>query len=401
MKLYRKIIYRLGKKDTPQVVTERIRQAFMAAQFDPVDIKFFASDSTFGVSGIERLLKKNPRLAPFRHTVETSLGQEQRMTNLPARWESANPSGNTASLSMEDMMEIVSGIPRRTPLHRTTFIFDRLPMLSRSPEAAKAVPNPFIAKGDVGFTRLFTPSTLGWSDYPSPCIRLQSDWWISGRNNFLDAIVELGETTAAGPPQLELLESERGFLETIGQIYHECIFAVPSNEEEASSVFEKIIAGDRIVQSCYEDGNLIDANFPYPLEPLEITDYATESLSVKKAIKHHFTKRGLNYNTKYSNGGIYTITRITKHHYLVTLTFVRGKYDEDVSCTGSIEGPMWKHEFKLPAAAEHMRPYQVTRQMDIDHQIGNIAAAYDTVQKRIIEAIDDLYGVGPEWLTYL
>lgn len=400
MKLYRKIIYRLGKKDTPQVVTERIRQAFMAAQFDPVDIKFFASDSTFGVSGIERLLKKNPRLAPFRHTVETSLGQEQRMTNLPARWESANPSGNTASLSMEDMMEIVSGIPRRTPLHRTTFIFDRLPMLSRSPEAAKAVPNPFIAKGDAGFTRLFTPSTLGWSDYPSPCIRLQSDWWMSGRNNFLDAIVELGDPTE-GTSQLELLESERGFLEAIGEIYHEHVFAVPSNEEEAASVFEKIITGDRILQSCYEEGNLIGADFPYPLEPLKVTDYATEPLSVKKAIKHHFTKRGFSYNTKYSNGDIYTITRITEHYHLVKLTFERGKFDADISCVGSIEGPLWKHEFKLPAAAEHMRPYRMTRQMDIDHQIGNIAAAYDIAEKRIHEAIDDMYGSGPAWLAYI
>ncbi|AWB44965.1 hypothetical protein DCC85_12545 [Paenibacillus sp. CAA11] len=400
MKLYRNIIYQLGKKDTPQVLIERIGQAFMGATYEAQDIKFFLSDLVNGVSGIDRLVKHNPALERFLYTSETVLGHERRLSNLPTAWEGANPSGCTTSLKMQDTVEIISGIPRRYPLNQAIFIFDRLPMLSRNPDAVKAVPAPFIAKGMHAQTSLFVPGIPGESDYPSPCIRVQSDWWISGRSNFMDAIVELGDLSE-GTPQLELMEGERQFLEEIGEIYHERIFAVPSNEEEAAAVFEKIMAGQRIVQSYYEDGNLKGACYPFKLEPLGIGDYIAEPLSVKKAIKRHFLKRGFSYNSKYSSGGTYTITRVTKHHYLVKLTFHRGEFDVNVLCEASIEGPLWKHEFSLPAAADHMKPYRVTRQIDVDHQIGNIAAAYDIAQKVIIEAIDDLYGAGPAWLTYL
>ncbi|AZN41546.1 hypothetical protein [Paenibacillus albus] len=229
---------------------------------------------------------------------------------------------------------------------------------------------------------------------------MQSDWWISGRNNFVDAIVELGDL-ADGIPQLELNDGERKFLSSIGEIYHERVFAVPSNKEEAAAVYENIIAGEFIVQSCYDDGNLICVDFPYQLKPLTISDDIPGLLSVKKEITTHFKKRGFSYNTKYSNGGVYTMTRMTKNHHLVRLTFTRGKFDADVSCLGSIEGALWKHEFDLPAAHANMRPYQITRQIDVDHQIGNIAAAYDAIKERIIEAIDELYGPEPTWLTYL
>jgi hypothetical protein len=401
VKLYKQILYRVvKKKDTPQVMIERISQAFLAAGYEPTDIKFFVNEPMNGVSGIDRLLKRNPALVPFRHLAETSLGNEQRLTNLSARWMCANPDGCTDSLNMEDTLEIVRGIPRRYPLNQATFVFDRLPMLSRNPEAAKSAPVPFVAKGDVRFTRLFAPSIPGRSNYPSPCIRLQSDWWISGRSNFLDAIVELGEL-AERVPQLELNEDERRFLEAIGEIYHERVFAVPSNEEESEAIFRNMLAGEQIVQSCYEFGNLVSIVFPYKLEPLVIGDYPTEPLSVKKAITQFFNKRGFSYNTKFSGNGIYTITRVSKNNHLVKLIFDRGRFSADVSCVGSIEGPLWKHEFELPAAPDYMKPYRVTRQIDIDHQIGNIAAAYDAVEKRIIEAIDVLYGVGPTWLNYL
>jgi hypothetical protein len=400
VKLYKHILYRLRKKDTPLVVTERIGQAFQAAGFDPHDIKFFVNDSMLGVSGIDRLLKQNSTLVPFCHMAVTSLGQEKRLTNLPTRWDGANPDGYIASIRMEDMFEIVSGIPRRYPINSASFVLDRISILSRNPDSTKEAPIPFVAKGDVRYTRLFEPRILGWSDYPSPCIRLQSDWWISGRRNFLDAIVELGDI-ADGTPQLELNKSERRFLEAIGEIYHERVFSVPSNEEEAAAIFENMIAGERIVQSCYEAGNLVGVDYPYQLDPLVIEDYAVEPLSVKKAINRHFTKRGFSYNAKNSNGIVYMITRATKHHHLVKLTFARGKFSTDVSCVGSIEGPLWKHEFALPAAHANMRPYRVTRQIDVDRQIDNIAAAFDAVEKRIVEAIDDLYGVAPAWLTYL
>ncbi|TCM90652.1 hypothetical protein EV294_1103 [Paenibacillus sp. BK033] len=401
MKLYKRVIYRLAKRDTPLGVTERIRQAFITSDIVPHDIKFFVSDSQRGVSGIDRLLKQNPKLSSYRYSVGTSEGFEQRLTNLPARWDGANSDGVTNSLGMEDAIEIVGGIPRRYPLNRLTFIFDNLPILRRNPKASIEDPIPFVAKGDVRYQRLFSPSVTGWSDYPSPCIRLQSDWWISGRNNFLDAIVELGDL-ADGLPPLELNELERQFLSSIGDIYHERVFAVPSNKEEAAAVYENIIAGERIVQSCYDDdANLIGVDYPYPLEPLKIGDHASEPLSVKKAITTHFKKRGFIYNTKYSNGGVYTITKITKNHHLVRLTFELGKFSADVSCVGGIEGPLWKHDFKLPAAHTNMEPYRVTRQIDMDHQIGNIAAAYNIIEKPIIETIDDLYGIGPSWLTFL
>lgn len=382
------------------VVTERIGQAFHAATVDPHAIKFFVNDWMHGVSGIDRLLKLKPTLFPYCHIADSSLGHEKRLSNLPARWYGANPDGCIASLQMEDVFEIVSGIPRRYPLNSATFVFDCLSILSRNLDSTKEAPIPFVAKGDVRYTRLFAPSILGWSDYPSPCIRLQSDWRISGRANYLDAIVELGDT-ADGTPQLELKESERRFLEAIGEIYHERVFAVPSNEQEAAAIYEKMITGERIVQSCYEAGDLVGVDFPNQLEPLVIEDYVTEPLSVKKAINHHFTKRGFSYNTKYSNGGLYTITRETNQHHLIKLTFVRGKFSADVSCMGSIEGPLWKHEFGLPAAHTNRRLYRVTRQIDVDRQIGNIAAAYDSVEKRIVEAIDGLYGVAPVWLPYL
>ncbi|WP_410769470.1 hypothetical protein [Fontibacillus sp. BL9] len=201
--------------------------------------------------------------------------------------------------------------------------------------------------------------------------------------------------------QLELKENERQFLESIGEIYHERVFCFPSNEEEAAAIFEKMIVGERIVQSCYEAGNLVGVDYPYQLEPLVKEDCAVESLSVKKAIHRHFLKRGFSYNAKYSNGGVYTITRVTNHHHLIKLTFVRGKFSAEVSCVGSIEGPLWRHDFDLPAAHSNLRPYRVTRQIDVDHQNENIAAAYDAIEKRIVAAIDDLYGAEPAWLTYL
>ncbi|MCK9862133.1 hypothetical protein [Paenibacillus sp. ATY16] len=400
MKLYKRIIYRLAKNDTPLAITERIKQAFFALATDLNDIKFFVNDSMHGVSGINRLLKQYPALTPYLHTVETSHGSEQRLTNLAVGWDGSNPNGCTESIEIDDAIEIIRGVPRRYPLNKLTFIFDRLPMLSRIPNCSMVEPVPFIVKGRLHSPKLFTPSVTGWSDYPSPCIRLQSDWWISGRNNFMDAIVELGDL-ADGIPQLELNESERQLLESIGEIYHERIFAAPSNEEEEADIYEKMMTGERIVNQFYENGNLFGVDYPYKLEPLLLGEHVSEPLSVKKAITAEFKKRGFTFNTKYSNGGVYTITKVTNNHHQVKLTFTRGKFDADVLCVGSIEGPLWKHEFELPAAHNNMKPYRVTRQIEVDHQIGNIAAAYDATEKPIIEAIDDLYGSGPPWLTYL
>lgn len=401
MRLYKLIQYRLAKKDTPLKVIERIRYAFSTCGIEAHDIKFYATDMQRGsISGIDRLLKDNPLLSSYHYKIKTSIGLEQRLSNLPAQWTGANPDGFINSITMDDAVEMLSGIPRRYPINDLTFIFDKLPILRRSSEAFKDDPIPFVTKGEVHYTRLFAPSTTSYSDYPSPCIRLQSDWGISGRINFLDAIIEIGEV-CDDAPKLELTASENSILSSIGDIYHERVFAVPSNAEEAKAVYDNIIIGEQIVQSCYDQGNLIHVKYPYSLRAINIGDNVTEPLSIKKAITSHFKKRGFSYNSKYSNGGLYTITKLTKNYNMVKITFIRGKFSADVSCEGSIEGPLWMHKFDLPETPYRTIPYQITQQKDVDHLIENIAAAYDTIEKTIGEAIDDLYGVGPSWLTYL
>lgn len=404
MRLYKSIQFRLSKKDTPLVLTERLRHAFKASGEDYQHIKIYASDMPNGsVSGIDRMVKQNSLLLPYRHAVETTLGLEQRLTNLPARWNGANPDGFTDSLSMDDVIEIASGIPRRYPLNGLTFIFDKLPILSRASNDFEEEPVPFVAKGDVRYTRLFSPSITGWSDYPSPCIRLQSDWWISGRNNFLDAIIELGEAGEA-IPQFELSPGEHHFLSSIGDIYHERVFAAPSSAEEAETIYANIITGEQIILSADElVNNFAGGPYPVSLNPLTNDDTAREPLSVKKSILSHFKKRGFEYQTKYSNGGVYTISKKTENHNLVKLTFSHGKFDTDISCEGSIEGPLWMHKFNVPSTSIHnrMRLNRITRQSDLDRHMGTIAAAYDAVENPIVGTIDDLYGAAPSWLTYL
>ncbi|AZN41547.1 hypothetical protein [Paenibacillus albus] len=161
MKLYKLIIYRLAKKDTPLAIIERIRHAFNTSDIDHHDTKFFISDSQHSVSGIDRLLIKIPDLDHFRYSVGTSDDFEQRLSNLSVRWEGANPKRFTNSLGMGDLIEIVGGIPRRYPLNKLTVIFDNIPILRRNPIDSKDEPIPFIAKGDVGYTRLFSPSVTG------------------------------------------------------------------------------------------------------------------------------------------------------------------------------------------------------------------------------------------------
>ncbi|GLX70514.1 hypothetical protein [Paenibacillus glycanilyticus] len=399
MKLYKKINYRLAKNDTPLVIAERVKQAFVNLDTELLTIKFFANDSVYGVSGINRVLKHFPKLTPYLHTVDTLQGSEQRLSNLPVGWDGSNPDGFTDSITIDDAIEVVRGVPRRYSLNDLTIIFDRLPLLTRIPESLRIDPVPYTVKGRLHFPNLFSPKVTGYSDYPSPCIRLQSDWWISGRNNFMDAIVELGDL-ADGIPQLELNVAERQLLESIGEIYHERVFAAPSNKEEAAENYEKMITCEKIIRSFYEEGCLVGVDYPYQLNHIVIDEVATEPLSVKKAITGEFKKRGFTYNTKYSNGGMYTISKITKNNYLVKITFARGSFDANVLSVGSIEGPLWKHEFELPATPDR-RPYQLIRQMDVNHQLANIAAAYDTAEKHFIDVIDGLYGLGPSWLTYL
>ncbi|MFC4102604.1 hypothetical protein [Paenibacillus xanthanilyticus] len=76
------------------------------------------------------------------------------------------------------------------------------------------------------------------------------------------AIGQFGDL-ADGIPQLELNEGERHLLGSIGEIYHERVFAAPSNEVEAAAIYEKMINGERIVRVFYENDNLANIDFPY------------------------------------------------------------------------------------------------------------------------------------------
>ncbi|WP_219837195.1 hypothetical protein [Paenibacillus sp. R14(2021)] len=182
MKLFKHVIFQLAKKVTPLGMIESIRQAFINADINPHDIKFFMSDSSHGISGIDQLLKQLPTLSVYRHRVKTQTGNEQRLTNLPSLWDGANPTLVTTLLRMDEVIEILAGIPRRYPINHLTLVFDSLSILRRNSKASNESPVPFVAKDNSSYSKLFTPRLTGWSDYPSPCIRLQSDWWISGRS---------------------------------------------------------------------------------------------------------------------------------------------------------------------------------------------------------------------------
>ncbi|MDF9848110.1 hypothetical protein M2108_002351 [Paenibacillus sp. PastM-3] len=407
MKLYKLIMFRLSKKDTPSAMTSAIFEALRQIGDLSADIKFFLSDmSSFNTSGISRLTKKMPRLSKYVFAEEAGYDPflpASFMSNLSADWDSGHPDNCTDPLLPEEMSGIINGIPRRYPLNDATFIIDSLDILRRDPQQGAIAPVPYTAKGYPAGNGLFIASSpISMNPYPSPCIVLQTNWWINGRHNFLSAVAELGDA-ADGAEVTSLRPETRHFLNQLGEIDHEMLFAVPSDPLESAAIREKAAKTDSYLKSFFNEiGNVDGVRYPNTMESLSINIIRVGPISVKKAVIHNFAPLGFTYVQQHSGYGKNTMVKRTDNHNQIKLTFMTDKFGLSLSCTCSMEGPLWKHSFDLPYCTSGQLPVLIlNKQNDVDLVTGNMAAAYQFLEPELISFTDRLYGAAPDWYNYL
>ncbi|WP_310829169.1 hypothetical protein [Paenibacillus pedocola] len=405
MKLYKLIMFRLSKKDTPPVLAAKVLETLREHGEQTADIKFYLSDSSsMSASGIERVLKHAPMLNKYKFPVPSEPERFEppyAMSNLSEDWDSCNLNGCTDPLSPELMVEIINGIPRRFPINEATFIIDSLSILRSSPEKAATRPVPYHAKGDFRTDcRFYAGSPVNLNTYPSPCIILQSNWWITGRQNFLYAIVELDEEDI--PEGADSLQAKTStFVKNLGEIEYEAPFAVPSTLAESTIIKDKLLIGQQWIESKYSDqGHLPQFQYPHSLAGLSLQIHREGPISVKKAVIHNFSRLGFAYIPKYSGHGRNTMVKKTGNYNRIMLTFTVDKWGHSLSCECSIEGPLWKHQMNIPCSNNWYLNVYLNKQTDVEEIVENMAAVYHNLELDLIPKIDELYGEAPAWYTY-
>ena len=96
---------------------ERVHAAFVAAGFGEPKVQFSLSDPlTGGASGVERVLKRWPALAPFARAMAGPTAGRRSLSNVTA-------AGAVAPVDFAVLGEIARGVPNSFPAHQMTVHF--------------------------------------------------------------------------------------------------------------------------------------------------------------------------------------------------------------------------------------------------------------------------------------
>jgi hypothetical protein len=201
VRLFAQYPYRLTRADTTGSLFERVRRTLEGSP----TVQFLLEDSPEG-TGMARVLKRFPELAPFRRTAQDITGRTLvHVVHLDARFRDHAPEGPVAGVDAAMLANLANGIPRSFPVHNAVFYF---PEVSWAGVTAR---EPVDATGGWYAIR---PANTGAS--PVPGIILTSHWRSTRRQIELHATVPLATPASDARDLPEVSEPVRRKLGTLG-----------------------------------------------------------------------------------------------------------------------------------------------------------------------------------------
>lgn len=169
MRLFHTVEYRLTRADSVGTITSRVFAALRTHGLHQTPLSFSFSDSPFSkVSGVDRILKRFPSVRANGDCSERV--EDQGVSSVVA---SRVPLPTLESPLADEIEEVMQGVPRRFPVDEATITFKNIAWDDGMNRENPTLPDDRDESVEYGG------------------IRIQSSWWISGRDNHMLASVEL------------------------------------------------------------------------------------------------------------------------------------------------------------------------------------------------------------------
>lgn len=393
MRLFLQQYYQLTKANTPESIIEKIEQVLEVVPRYQDQNYIYINDSSYSSrSKVELAMRRFPELKPYYFIAKEYVGVDEReynaLSNLGNHWAEQNPNGNTESVSFHPIKEIVKGIPRTYPFHKSMFIFDQINWFNDLKTCIDPIGNKL--------------SIYGPTQYLSNCIMYVNNWWINRRETYLIASFELPLPDENCPSLEKALENDQEVLNLLGKPRSKQFFAIPTDDEKFRLIKLK------------ED--LATIQYPTDLEKelilkedlFELTsaqdDFGEFNVgSRKKELLANFKPMKYTYLSSLSGQGTYYLVKQTKNNNQIKLMFDSGKFGNTLYCYAHFQTPFEDILFDvvpLYTPTKDLLDFPISNEDTLAKVVHNFSKTIKIWEQTRLAMLDELYGKAPKWFQY-
>lgn len=412
MRLFKQVVYKLAKNETPAVLIDRVK--FVLSELNCTDIssKLYLEDHSSGISYVQRAIKKFPVLQQFY----SEMNYPDTISNLDSYWDVDEPSSSVESISYDVIDGIARGIPKSYSFNHTVLIFDHIDWFG----IGAANTEPVIT------AKHPHPRRLG--EYLSSSIVIQSDWDSHGRDNRLCVTLEL--ITPDFNQRINPMDSKvQRLLETLGTIQSKEYKAALTQDEvllynssiiKADSLWNEYKANlyDLIFKNV-SDCDFKQVEYAHALEMKNLKeslkkeyesgvlfkfDEFKRDISPKKVIKNNLTKKGYEYKIipGFSALGMHVFVKQTSRNNRMKVLFDYWARGSEIACSLTYKVPYREYSMDLPIAEDNgLRiSYPIDSNETLTVVVDNCLKIIEYLENTIVKDLDDIYGEAPKWFNY-
>jgi hypothetical protein len=380
MELLRRYQFRLAKAKT---ASQQLAQLLKAVS-PPVGKAptFLIQDNIVGASGIARVLKVHPELAPYRRaTWDQSIEREVVVLT--------NSAGNVAddgerAIPMDTLAAIVAGVPRRYPLHTIELLFEQ----------------DGIA-GSGAFMRLPTLRGSALFNEARPHVSFSVGWTPSGYRIAIYATMRLGvvhtdDTRPPAPPELAAQ-----LIKAFGKAREDLIFL--RNPQEAALFEAKTTslkaAFTRWKQLVHSEMSTLALPHELPRDGTGV-QFAPMTRPHKPVLVSTFGPRGYRYISSESGSGRFCLFKRAPRGNRLRLDFDLGSTWRHYTGGLSVEGSDGHCYVPLPPFPNHNgNSYDIGSDSAWRDVVENVAVLVDHLEKTFVTEVEDVLGDCPKWYS--
>lgn len=416
MRLFKQVIYKLAKNETPAVLIDRVK--FVLSELNCTDIssKLYLENHASGISYVQRAIKKFPVLQQFY----SEKNYPEAISNLDSSWDVDEPCSSVEIISYDVIDEIARGIPKSYAFNHAVLIFDHI---------------DWFGVGVVNTEPVITakhphPRRLG--EYLSSSIVILSDWDSHGRENDLCVTLEL--ITPDFNQRINPIDSKvQSLLESLGTIQSEEYKAALTQDEILlynSSIIKANCLWNEYKNNLYDliCKNVPDCDFKKvelahelemknSMETLrkDFESYKSEdsmkfeeknivTKSPMKVITKNFTKKGYEYKNIPGFAAIrkYVLVKQTSRNNRMNVLFDYWARGSEISCSLTYKSPYCEYNMDLPIAEDKgiRISYPIDSDSTLTTVVTNCLNIIEYLEKTVIKDLDDIYGEAPKWFDY-
>jgi hypothetical protein len=384
LRLFAHYAYRLTKADTTGLLFERVLRTLEGTP----PVQFLLEDYP-DASGIPRVMKRFPALAPFEHRALHAAGHTMvHLVHLEARFREHVPGGLRTGIDVPCLASIANGIPRSFPVHNAVFYFADVPW------AGVSAQDPF---GPAGTCYAGPPLPAN----PVPGILLTSHWWSTRRRIELHATVPLATPAPAAREPPAVSGVVLGKLRELGHFRPPELRVLLEASEgltpaDASRLNEIVRSWNAGLPALLDDLSL-----PHALSPEPGPESGSGLTSPHKAaLVSTFRPRGWKYLPNESGQGFFSLTKESARGNKIGLYFDVGSTSHSCSSFAVVEGPGWRAAFRIAFVRGYGRPqYPIAGDTAWARIVENIAVVVEHLERTSLARAEDLSPPAPAWFA--